>query len=218
MWLSSRGTTHTPRDGAGRGAKGVSEEGLGGHCGQQGRPCLCRGSGEAIRTSLPVGSLLSLLAWSAHCVSQVARTSTLLWLPRGWDQDGTQERQEAEESTEPLGLASPEPGGALRGPRLPPGLLLPKAAFSPQVSYTCSFLPLGLSAPPASGLLAVEPLNSAPTTSASAVSISPASAPGTDQPACLDSSRYSKLAAWPPHGLVPERELPTLSCSRKLGL
>lgn len=59
---------------------------------------------------------------------------------RGWGQDGAQERQEAEESTEPLGLASPEPGGALRGPCLLPGLLLPKSAFSPQVSYTCSFL------------------------------------------------------------------------------
>ena len=58
-----------PRDGAGCGAKGVSEEGLGGHCGQQGRPCLCQGNGEVIRTSLPVGSLLSLLAWSAHWVS-----------------------------------------------------------------------------------------------------------------------------------------------------
>ena len=140
VWLSSRGTTHTPRDGAGCGAKGVSEEGLGGHCGQQGRPCLCQGNGEVIRTSLSVGSLLSLLAWSAHWVSQVARTSALLWLPRGWDQDGTQECQEAEESTEPLGLASPEPGGALRGPCLLPRFLLPKAAFSPQVSYTFSFL------------------------------------------------------------------------------
>lgn len=77
MWLSSRGTTHTPRDGAELRAKGVSEEGLGGHCRQQGRPSLCQGSGEAIRMSLPVGSLLSLLAWSAHWVSQVTRTSAL---------------------------------------------------------------------------------------------------------------------------------------------
>lgn len=97
-----------------------------------------------------------------------------------------------------------------RAPAAESGLLIP--------GFLHLLLPLGLSAPPASGLLAVEHLNSAPTTRANAVSISPAQAPGTDQPACLDSSRYSRLAAWPAHGFVPERELPTLSCSHQLRL
>ena len=66
------------------------------------------GAGRPSGRACPAGPLLSLLAWSAHWVSRVARMSALLWLIRDWGQDGTQERQEAEESTEPLGLASPE--------------------------------------------------------------------------------------------------------------
>lgn len=104
--------------------------------------------------------------------------------------------------------------GALRVPlspsRAPAGLLSPGLLHLP--------LPHGLPTLPAPGLLAGEPLNSAPTTSASLVSTSPAQAPGTDQPACWDSSRYSRLAVWPAPRLVPRRELPTLSCSRQLGL
>lgn len=66
------------------------------------------GVGRLSGRACPVGPLLSLLAWSAHWVSRVARMSALLWLTRDWGQDRTQEHQEAEESTEPLGLASPE--------------------------------------------------------------------------------------------------------------
>ena len=172
MWLSSRGTTHTPRDGAELRAKGVSEEGLGGHCRQQGRPSLCQGSGEAIRMSLPVGSLLSLLAWSAHWVSQVTRTSALL-LDQGLGPGrgtGTPGGR-GEHRTFGPGFSRARRGtqGPLSPPRAPAaeiGLLTP--------GFLHLLLPLGLSAPPASGLLAVEHLNSAPTTRANAVSISPA--------------------------------------------
>lgn len=147
-----------------------------------------------------------------------------LWLTRDWGRAGTQERQEAEESTEPLRLASPEQSAGpawtthpLRGTQGPSvsfqGSCWPSQPRFPTPAPSSRSITL-----PASGLLPVEPLNSAPTTSASLVSISPAQAPGTDQPACLDSSRYSRLAAWPAHGLVPRRELPTLSCSRQLGL
>ena len=89
--------------------------------------------------------------------------------------------------------------GALRVPlspsRAPAGLLSPGLLHLP--------LPHDLPTLPASGLLAVEPLNSAPTTSSSLVSTSPAQAPGTEQPACLDISRYSRLAAAHPVLLSP---------------
>ena len=143
-----------PRDGAERGAKGVSEEGLGGPCGQQGRPCL-PGRGEAVTMSLPGGS--PALPPGLVCSLGVSgrQDEPLLWLTRGWGRAGTQEGQEAEESTVPLGLASAEQsaGPAWSTPSqghsgslcLLPGLLL---AFSAPVSYTCPFLTICPPFPP----------------------------------------------------------------------
>lgn len=105
-WLSSRGARHTPRGGAERGAKGVSEEGLGGPCGQ-GRPCLSGARGG--RQDEPARRVPCSPSWPGLLTGCLGSPGEpLLWLIRDWGRDGTQERQEAEESTEPLGLASPE--------------------------------------------------------------------------------------------------------------
>lgn len=143
------------------------------------RDCLvCVRGVEAVRTSLPVGFLLSLLAWSAHWVSQVAR-------PVPWDQGlgpgqdtGTPGRPRRAQNLWAWLLQSQE---GRRAPASSQGSCC-HAAFIP--GFLHLLLPLGLSAPPVtSGLLAVEHLNSAPTTRQRCFHISSPSS--WDRPASL---------------------------------